>query len=231
MENKNVTLNSPDGKQYVEITNNFYVNNDVSGFGNPRGRNNIGHIYIEPIVDEQENEYEFSDKDISDFIKISDIKDSNAFSDLKVAEHLLRIAEIDRIAEIKLPIYLNFTKHFGTTISTKEFDLSHFAGYIFTIENHVFKYEDDASEARSLEVQKNMLCEEVADYNYFLSGNSWSYTLYDVIPDKDGDYSRVSGCSDGFLGDSAVDDILDFLDAKDWIFKIQENEQVESLGR
>ena len=229
MDNQEMTLRSPNGKQYVDIKR------DENFSSNPRNDETIGYVYIKPLLDSRMDVYQFADEGISDIIKIFDDRDCNAFSDeeLEAGEHILFMDEINRTAMVKLPIFIKVKEYGEAEIKTDQFYGSVLCGYIFTTEESVLKYEDENDARFSLEEQKKMLHQEVRDYNNFLSGNVWSYTLHDVIPDDAGDYSRQNDSIFGIFGDYAIDTILADLDAKDWVIESQENEREkkESPGR
>ena len=211
MDNQEMTLCSLDGKKYVDIKR------AVVGDGDPRNVFNFGCLYLMPVADDKSKMYEFGDNIL--FIVSSD--------------HVDRMDEINSIAEVKLPLFVKVMDDGKANIKTDEFYGSVLAGYIFTTKDTTLMYFNDR-EICSLKEQRDMLQKEVRDYNNFLSGNVWSYTLHEITSHKVGDFNQekdiVIENRLGVLGDFAIDRILENIGAKDWIIESQEIEE-ESLGR
>ena len=219
MDNQEMILRSPDGKQRVEIER---IDGSLDSrfdprMYDPRDEVNLGHLYIKTLFDSKGEPNELGD----DYAKF-----------VKAGNHLaLFLFEIDKIALVKLPIFAQLLDDGKAVIKTEEFlPMCEFAGYIFTTKDGVSKAENEDGESYTLDDQKAVLEQEVKTYNDFLAGDIWCYILRDVIPDKEGDYSRMNRCVGGFIGDGAIDTILENIGAKDWIIESQEIEE-ESLGR
>ena len=140
-----------------------------------------------------------------------------------IYDHDQRCGKIHEVAKFLLPLYLKYPSDDDVVISTKKFKGSSFVGYAYNTNMNVF---DESLEKELIEL-------EVEQYNDFLAGNVWCYSLNDPKGDESWDISSSKYSDFGYTGEDAVESIINQVGANDWLVDIKEvkKEHEEVLGR
>ncbi len=110
--------------------------------------------------------------------------------------------EFDRIRNssdyISLPMYMY--EHSGITTSTKPFNDYFDSGLLGMIYVELERAKKEWGEAFSIQTVEEGLNAEVEEYNQYLTGDVWCYSVYDKNPEENKDAESLDSCC-GFYGE------------------------------
>jgi hypothetical protein len=111
--------------------------------------------------------------------------------------------EFDRIRNssdyICLPIYMY--EHSGITISTKPFNDYFDSGLLGMIYVELERAKKEWGEAFSIQTVEEGLNAEVKEYDQYLTGDVWGYSIYDKNPEENKDIEWIHECDGSFFGE------------------------------
>ena len=99
---------------------------------------------------------------------------------------------------ICLPIYMY--EHSGIAISTKPFNDYFDSGLLGMIYVELERAKKEWGKAFSIQTVEEGLNAEVEDYNQYLTGDVWCYSVYDKNPEENKDTIPLDSCC-GFYGE------------------------------
>jgi len=111
--------------------------------------------------------------------------------------------EFDRIRNssdyISLPIYMY--EHSGITISTKPFSCHWDSGLLGMIYVEAKKAKKEYGKQFSIQAVTERLNAEVKEYDQYLTGDVWGYSIYDKNPEENKDIEWIHECDGPFFGE------------------------------